>query len=105
MHAWTLRADLRVDYEVLRHVVVGAGATGRILWATGAPAVLPSSQSGTTGGGLVTARCELSAGPLALSFGPELEALVRPVAVELGESEAFRVPTFVVGISLDATIP
>ena len=38
----------------------------------------------------------------ALSCGSELEALARPMSIENGASEIFRIPTYVVGVSLDA---
>jgi hypothetical protein len=78
------------------------GASGRILEITGTSADAPTTQSGTTGGGIIVARYEVPLGPLALSFGPELEPLARPVSIEVGAAEVLRIPTFVVGVSLDA---
>ena len=100
--AWTLRGALRVDDELLPHLVVGVGVGARILWANLDVSGGPSSVVGTTGGVLLTARLSLPLGPVALSAGPQVEAMLRPVVVDVGGSEAFRVPTWVASLAMDA---
>jgi hypothetical protein len=101
IHAWTIRTDLRVDYDVVRRLELGLGVSGRVVWIN--RNLASSTQSAVTGGGLLVARYQVPLGPLALSFGPELEALARPVLVEFAGAEAFRIPIWILGFSVDAT--
>jgi hypothetical protein len=100
VHAWTLNADVRLDGEILPHVVFGLGVSGRILWAN-VDASGQSAQVGTTGGALLTARVRTSLGPLVLSGGPQLDALLRPLVIDVGGAEAFRVPTLLASLLVD----
>lgn len=102
--AWGLRGFARVDYAVLSHVEIGVGVSGRSLWANAADATT-SQLEGTTAGATLSARYVLPLGPITLSAGPRVEALARPIVVEFAESEVFRVPSFVAGVTLDVSAP
>jgi hypothetical protein len=43
-------------------------------------------------------------GPLALSAGPALEGLVRPIVVQYSGREVFRVPELVASVQIDASL-
>jgi hypothetical protein len=102
--AWGLRAVARVDYEVVPHVELGLGVSGRSLWV-GATGAAQSQLEGTTAGAIVAARYVVGLGPIELSVGPHLEALVRPIVVDVGGSEVFRVPSFVGALTVDGAAP
>jgi hypothetical protein len=102
--AWGLRAFARVDYAVVSRVELGLGVSGRALWANATDATT-SQLVGTTAGATLSARYVLPVGPIALSAGPRLELLARPIEVDFAGSEVFRVPTFVAGVTLDASAP
>jgi hypothetical protein len=88
----------RLDYHVVSGVVVGVGATGRLVEAR-EPG---SSLRGATGGLTASAYLAVPLGPRwELSVGPRLDALVRPVIVEVSDREVFRVPSFIGGLELD----
>jgi hypothetical protein len=98
--AWTLRGAARIEDEVVPHLLVGAAAGSRVLWASfpgsgGGPVV------GATAGAMISAKLAWSAGPIVLSAGPQLEAMVRPVVVDVSGTEAFRIPTWVGSLALD----
>ncbi|HEX8796164.1 MAG TPA: hypothetical protein VF765_34680 [Polyangiaceae bacterium] len=98
--AWTLRGAARIEDEVVPHLLVGAGVGSRVLWASlagsgGGPVV------GATAGAMISAKLAWSAGPIVLSGGPQLEAMVRPVAVDVSGTEAFRIPTWVGSLALE----
>ena len=67
----------------------------------GASGTSPSRLEGKTGGAVVSARYVLSFGWLDLGFGPYVEALLRPIVVDLSRVEVFRVPSVVAGVSID----
>jgi hypothetical protein len=103
LRAWRLRGLARLEYAPWPQLELGAGAVARVLWAGADSGVAPSGRTGATAGAVLSARYALAAGPISMSAGPELEALVRPVLVEVSGAEAFRMPTFVLGVSLDAS--
>src|SRR6202020_23664 len=94
VRAWTLEGVALVEYSVVRHVELAFGATGRMLWASGSALVAPSGLHATTGGGCAAVRYVFDLGALRLSAGPELEALLRPIIVQVSGNEVFRLPTF-----------
>jgi hypothetical protein len=102
--AWGLRGVARVDYEVLSRVELGVGVGARSLWANATGTTAPQ-HDGTTGGAIVAARYVLPLGPVRLSAGPRLEALVRPIVVDYAGKEVFRVPSLVAGIMIEAEAP
>jgi hypothetical protein len=104
IRAWELRVYARAEYELFPHIEVGAGLSGRSLWATG-PASDPVDRNGITWGLVVSARYAVRLGWVEVSIGPRLEALVRPIAVHFDGAETFRVPSFVAGLGLEALLP
>jgi hypothetical protein len=104
IRAWGLRGLVEVDYAVLPRLPVGLGASARSLWADASRAA-PTQLAGTTGGVVLSARYVVSFGLVTFAVGLKGEALVRPIVVELGSVEAFRVPAFVAGLTLDGTAP
>jgi hypothetical protein len=102
--AWGLRGVARVDYAILSQLALGVGVSGRSLWASD-PAAATTQLEGTTAGALLSARYVLSIGPVAVSAGPRIEALVRPIIAELAGKEVFRVPSFVAGVTIDGSAP
>ena len=73
-----------------------------MLWADATRGTSPEQQ-GTSAGGLVSARYGFAVGPLAIGAGPEIEALLRPVSVQAAGVEVFRMPSVIVGVSIDAS--
>ena len=103
LHAWRLRGVARVDYALLPALRIGLGASGRILWADAVRGDVPPQRTGATAGGLLSARYVLPLGPIVLGVGPEVEALVQPISVDVAGAEVFRMPTFVVGLSVEGS--
>jgi hypothetical protein len=102
--AWGLRALARLDYALLSHVEIGLGLSGRSLWANATDATT-SQLVGTSAGAILSARYVLPLGPITLSLGPRAEALARPIVVDFANSEVFRVPSLVAGVTLDVSAP
>jgi hypothetical protein len=102
--AWGLRGMLRVDGAPTDSVRFGLGLTGRIVWAS-SDALASSGPPGTTAGIVANARFALRIGALELTFGPWVEAVVRPVVITVDGGEVFRVPTFISGLSIEAAFP
>lgn len=104
IHAWSLWAAARVELVPWNHLVLSVGGEARLLWAGSTPQTFTQSQlEGTTGGAVLGAGYRTVLGPLDLSVGPSLEGLVRPVIVQVNGQEAFRLPTFVASLSLEAS--
>jgi hypothetical protein len=104
LHAWSASAVARVERELVRHVELGLGLAGEMLWVDGAPQAFTQSQlDALTAGAVVRAAYRTSFGPVDLSLGPELAYLLRPVIVEVSGREVFRLPTLLAGLSLDAS--
>ena len=83
-------------YLVLPHWSLGMGARARFVSADApAPSTSPPSLHGFTSGLVASVRYEATLGPLTLAAGPQIEALIRPVIVQLDGAEIFRVPTWV----------
>jgi len=101
-HAWTLRGAALVEDEVVPHLRVGLGASGRILWASLDAGGVSSPVVGTTAGGVATVRFVIAAGPVSLSAGPQLEAMLRPIVVDVAGTEAFRIPTWIGSVGIEA---
>jgi hypothetical protein len=101
-HAWTLRGLARVDYVILPHLELGLGIDGRVVWASSARS---AAQNNTTAGLLLGARLSAPLGPVALSLSPTVEGLARPVVVDVGGTEALRLPSLLAGLSLEAAYP
>jgi hypothetical protein len=55
----------------------------------------------TTAGLLAPLRWAGAMGPLTLVAGPQIEALVRPVVVDVAGGEVFRLPSLLASISID----
>jgi hypothetical protein len=100
VRARALRGEVLVEFAPTVHVRLGAGADLRLLDADAAGAQL----TGSTAGALVSARYAVVAGPLALSAGPVLEGLVRPIVVQYSGREMFRVPQLLASVQIDATL-
>jgi hypothetical protein len=104
IHAWTLHVGARAELVPWRHLALSAGIDARLLWASGgSPAFAQSTLDGTTGGATVGAAYLARLGPLDVSLGPAVEALLRPVIVQVNGQELFRLPTFVASLSLEAS--
>jgi hypothetical protein len=98
-HALAVRVIARVDYQLVPHLEVALGAGGRVVWASSARS---AAQKGATAGLQLGARLSAPLGPIALSLCPTLEALARPVVIEVADVEAFRVPSLLAGLSIEA---
>jgi hypothetical protein len=98
-HALAVRVIARVDYQLVPHLEVALGADGRVVWASSARS---AAQKGATAGLQLGARLSAPLGPIALSLCPTLEALARPVVIEVDDVEAFRVPSLLAGLSIEA---
>jgi hypothetical protein len=94
---------LRVEYAPIAHLRLGLGADARLLVATGSGA-MPGQRSGTTLGALALARYALVLGGVEFMVGPEIDVFARPVVVQANGSEAFRLPTVVAGLSIEAAV-
>ena len=101
-HAWTLRGTALIEDEVVPHLRVGLGASGRILWASLDAGGGTSPIVGTTAGGVATVRFVIAAGSIRLSVGPQLEAMLRPIVVNVAGTEAFRIPTWIGSVGVEA---
>jgi hypothetical protein len=102
VHAWSLRGAVLAEDEVVSHLLVGLGASGRLLWTSLDSAAGASPAVGSTAGAVATVKVTLPAGPLRLSAGPRLEAMLRPIVLDVAGAEAFRIPTWVGGVTIDA---
>ncbi len=100
VRARALRGEVLVEFAPTVHVRLGAGADLRLLDADAAGAQL----TGSTAGALASARYAVVIGPLALSAGPALEGLVRPIVVQYSGREVFRVPQLVASVQIDASL-
>jgi hypothetical protein len=96
-------AVLRVEYAPIVHLRMGLGADARLVVASGSGA-MPGQRSGTTLGALALARYALLLGGVELMVGPEIDVFARPVVVQANGSEAFRLPTVVAGLSIEAAV-
>jgi hypothetical protein len=104
LEAWSLSTVLTLDRDFGEHVVVGAGLVGTVLWATGNAGAFTQRQlDGATAGAVLRAAYRAPLGPIELSIGPELDALMRPVIVQVGGQEVFRMPTLVAGFDVTAS--
>jgi hypothetical protein len=99
--AWGLRAAARVDYTLVGRLDVGLGISGRALWASTGPTTL----AGTTAGGTAGLRYGIPVGATEVAVGGGVEALLRPVVVEVDGREEFRVPTWVGGVFGEVSYP
>ena len=97
----TLRALASVDYDLLRAVRVGLAADARVMLAQQGSSSLSNA---ATAGLLVSARYVARLGSFQLSVGPQGELVYRPLIVDLSGAEVFRVPTALVGLSLDGML-
>jgi hypothetical protein len=104
VQAWGLRGYARVEYAVAAYLSLGLGVGAREIWAT-ASGASPSQQEGVTASALVSAAYTLALGPVRFAIGPRLEALARPVVVDLGTTEVFRVPTWIGAVAITAEAP
>jgi hypothetical protein len=104
IRAWALRGEVLVVYSPLPYLDVAVGADVRSVWAN-ATGTTTAQQQAASGGALLSARGTMHLGPIALSLGPRVEAMVRPVLVELAGTELFRVPSVVAGATLDGMAP
>jgi hypothetical protein len=102
IRAWSLQALLRIEYAPLASLHLGLGATARALWASRAGA---ATHQGDTAGAVASVQYLVPVGPIELSAGPQLQALVRPISVQFAGLELFRVPNLVAGVSLDVSYP
>jgi hypothetical protein len=87
-NAWGLRAIARVDYTLVEHLELGVGANGRILWANADG----GSLTGTTAGATAAVRYGVPVGAAEVAVGGAIDALLRPLVVDVAGQEAFRVP-------------
>lgn len=101
LSAWRLRAVATVEAAPYEHLLLDAGLAGRILWVDQGS----SEQVGSTAGPLVSARFVGRVGPAEVAAGPELEALVRSVSVEVDGTTRFEMPSVIVGATLEMTSP
>ncbi|MGH7436624.1 MAG: hypothetical protein ACRENE_13200, partial [Polyangiaceae bacterium] len=101
VQAQTLRVLAGVDYDLIPAVRFGLAADGRVMLARQGSSSLSNA---ATAGLLATARYVARLGSLRLSAGPQAELLLRPLLVDVSGAEVFRVPTALLGLSLDATI-
>ncbi len=102
--AWTLRGVAQIDWLPIRALRASLGATGRVLWAQ-ATTLTPSQQEGTTGGAEASLRISLPVGPFELSAGPTLDVLARPIVIDVGGSELFRLPVVVGAVTIEGRYP
>ena len=105
VRAWLLQGVARIDHGIIGHLSLGIGVIGSLLWASGTGSLAPSEQEGTSGGGLLALAYDGSMGPVHLAVGPEFEALVRPIVIDVEGREVFRVPVFLAALSLDVRVP
>lgn len=101
LRARAYEASWTVHYAPVAWLDAGVGADLFGLEATPSGSAT-REQSTLTAGGVVLARYVLRGGRLSLSLGPQLEVLARPIVVEVGQVEAFRVSNLVAGLVLDA---
>jgi hypothetical protein len=99
--AWGLRAIARVDYALVPRLDVGVGASGRVVWANAAGTTL----SGTTAGATAAVRYGFPIGAMEVAVGGAVDALLRPIVIDVGAREAFRVPSVVVGLFVEVSYP
>jgi hypothetical protein len=104
LRAWRLRGVARLEYAPVSQLQLGMGVSGRVLWAEATSGDIPSERTGASSGLVFSARYVLAGGPIAISAGPDFEALAHPISVDVAGAEAFRVPTFVFGLSVDAGV-
>ena len=102
LRAWRVRVATRLDYALASWLRVGAGVTGRVTWVD-STAGAPSSLTGWTAGGFVSARCVLPVGPIAIEVGPDLEALAPPLSAEVRGVEVFRWPGVLASLAIDVS--
>lgn len=100
--ARALQAMLGVGFAPHPRVGLLLGAELMQLRANLATATGDVVRTGMTEAAVVGARYLVPIGPIAVGIGPRVEVLARPVSVELGQAEIFRVPTFVAALSLEA---
>jgi hypothetical protein len=108
VRARAFQCEAVVEYAPASHLLLGAGAGLRALDAYATSQLVNYATSdqlvGVTAGGLATARYAVSAGPLAVSAGPVVEALLRPIVVQYSGGELFRMPQVVAGVGIDASL-
>ncbi len=97
--ARTFRAMVNVDRALVPDLRIGLGADARLLTASASNTAL---QEATTMGAVAFARYSPRVGRYEFSVGPEVEILVRPVVVQSSAGEAFRLPTWIAGLSVGA---
>jgi hypothetical protein len=83
----------------IRAAALAATATN-----TNATARAGTQQLATTAGLFVSAHWALALGRLSLSAGPQAEVLARPLIVQIGYGEVFRMPSFLAGFTVDADV-
>jgi len=97
--ASALHGVLQIDNLSLAHVALGLGVTVTDLHAVEGSV----AQDGATVGLLLSARYVLAlGGRFAVHVGPTLEAVAQPLVVQIDGREAFRIPRFIAGMSIDA---
>jgi hypothetical protein len=102
VHAWSLRGAVLVEDAVVSHLLVGLGASGRLLWTGVDSSAGTSPGVGSTVGAVATVEMIFPMGPLMLSAGPRLEAMLRPIVLDVAGAEAFRIPTWIGGVTISA---
>jgi hypothetical protein len=100
VHSQVLRVVAGLDYDLWPHVLVGAGADARVLFAGQGGA---SESQATTAGAVVSARYLATLGAFSLSAGPQAELLVRPLIVQVGGAEIFRIPTAIASLAVEGS--
>jgi hypothetical protein len=96
-------ALLVLEDLILSHAEIALGASAKRLIASHAAANQPTELDAATLGAFASAHVRFPFGRIAISAGPELEVLARPLIVQVDGSEAFRIPRVVAGFSLDVT--
>jgi hypothetical protein len=97
----TLRAFVGVDCDLPPAVRVGLAVDARMMLAQQGSS---AASNAATAGLLLTARYVARLGSLELSAGPLGEVLFRPIIVQVSGAEVFRVPTALLGLSIDGTL-
>jgi hypothetical protein len=101
--AWALRAAVRAEVDPVRHLRIGGAVEGRVMFASESGSSGTTQQQAVTAGICVGSRYVRPLGPVDVAVGPEMEAMVRPMAVDVASVEMFRVPIVVVGASIELT--
>jgi hypothetical protein len=103
--------QLRVEYAPIRLLRVGIAPEVRSLVADASAldrqnvfVQQGTQQLAVTGGLVASTRCAVALGSVELFAGPSVEWLVRPVVVQVGSAEAFRMPSLVVSFSFDTAV-